>query len=335
MATIEEVARAAGVSTATVSRALRGRSGVSEQTRLRVRKVAEDLHYSISRSASGLATGKTHRVGVLVPYISRWFFGQVLAGAEEILRSAGYDLMLYAVGDQDARERFFRELPLRRSVDAVLVLTLSLSAEETAELRALRVPLGFVGGRMEGFDSVWIDDHGGGALAVRHLINQGHHDIALIHGGTPDALNLPAPHDRRTAYREVLAEHGIPIRESWECAGDFTVSGGRRAMNQILADELRPTAVFAMSDEMAFGAMHALRTHKLAVPREMAIVGFDGHELAECAGLSTVAQPVQEEGGLAAKLLLEQLERNGTESRDVVLPTELVVRSSTTGYDST
>ncbi|SDK77405.1 transcriptional regulator, LacI family [Actinopolyspora mzabensis] len=334
MATIEEVARAAGVSTATVSRALRQQPGVSERTRQRVRTVAEEMNYSISRSASGLATGRTRRVGVLVPFVSRWFFGQVLAGAEEVLRSAGYDLMLYVVGDEEGRERFFRELPLRRSVDAVLVLTLSLSTEESDRLRELDVPLGFVGGRMDGFNSVWIDDHGGGMLAVRHLLNQGHTDIAMIHGGAPDALNLPAPHERCTAFRDAMAEHEIPVRESWLGTGDFSVSGGRRAMNRILADELRPTAVFAMSDEMAFGAMHALRNHKIHVPGEIAIVGFDGHEMSECSGLSTVVQPVRQEGGTAAKLLLEQLEQGSTETRDVVLPTELVVRSSTTGDDS-
>ncbi|ASU78964.1 LacI family transcriptional regulator [Actinopolyspora erythraea] len=334
MATIEEVARAAGVSTATVSRALREQSGVSERTRKRVRTVAEELDYSISRSASGLATGRTRRIGVLVPYVSRWFFGQVLAGAEEVLRSAGYDLMLYVVGDREGRERFFRELPVRRSVDAVLVLTLSLREKEADRLRELGVPLGFVGGRMDGFNSVWIDDYGGGMLAVRHLLNQGNRDIALIHGGAPDSLNLPAPHERCTAFRDAMAEYGVPVRESWLCTGDFSVSGGRRAMNRILADELRPTAVFAMSDEMAFGALHALRDHKLSVPREMMIVGFDGHEMAECSGLSTVVQPVHEEGATAARLLLEQLQQGGDETRDVVLSTELVVRSSTTGHDS-
>ena len=131
MTSIKDVAASVGVSTATVSRALRGLPRVSDETRVRVLKAAAELDYVASPSAAGLATGQTRAVGVIVPFVTRWFFGSVIQGAEELLREAGYDLLLYNLGgDQEARDRVFRGHLLRKRVDAVLVLSLTPTDEE-------------------------------------------------------------------------------------------------------------------------------------------------------------------------------------------------------------
>lgn len=328
---LNDVAERAGVSTATVSRALRGLPVVSEPTRARIVAIAEELGYVISPSASRLASGRTHTVGVVVPYVNRWFFAQVIVGVEQELRSNGYDLLLYNLGGDVGRERFFSEMPLRRRVDAVLVLSLPLSDTEVARLRALRIPIGLVGGRVEAFACVRIDDVAGAATAVRHLVNLGHREIALISGGTDVPMHFTTPLDRRRGYLDVLAEAGIAYSPELEATGDFTVAGGERAMSQLLGRSRRPTAVFALSDEMAFGAMRALRRAGLRVPQDVSVVGFDDHEMADLLELTTVAQPVVQQGAAVARLLLDQLAAGSADPAQQVLslPTQLIVRGST------
>ncbi|USX56262.1 LacI family DNA-binding transcriptional regulator [Lentzea sp. HUAS12] len=333
MADIADVAREAGVSTATVSRALRGLSNVSESTRLRVVAVAERLDYRVSRTASGLATGHTGTVGVVVPHISRWFFGQVITGAERVLRGAGLDLLVYSVDDDASRSRFFTQLPARGRVDAMLVLSLPLAETESAALRGLGVPLAIVGAQSDGFGCVRIDDRHAARVAVRHLVNIGHHRIGLIGGNEDSTLGFTAPGDRLAGYLDVLADAGLERRAEWEAPGLFTARGGEQAMTQLLAASQPPTAVFAMSDEMAIGALKALRRHHLSAPRDISIVGFDDHEMAEALDLTTIAQPVASQGEAVARMLLDQL-KTGKPPEPRILPTHLVVRASTAAPDS-
>lgn len=329
---LTDVAARAGVSTATVSRALRGLPSVTEETRARIKAIADELGYVVSPSASRLASGRTHTVGVVVPYIDRWYFGQVIKGVEQELRMTGYDLLLYNLGDDDGRARFFESMPVRRRVDAVLVLSLPLGESQVARLRSLRLPVGLVGGSVDTFSCVRIDDVAGAATAVRHLVNLGHRDIALISGGTDVPMHFTTPLDRRRGYLDVLAEAGIDYDPGLEAAGDFTIAGGERAMSQLLGRPRRPTAVFALSDEMAFGAMRALRKSGLRVPEDVSVIGFDDHDMSDLLDLTTVSQPVVEQGAAVARLLLDRLAA-GPQTRvaqDVVsLQTHLIVRGST------
>lgn len=328
-ASLSDVANRAGVSTATVSRALRGLPSVAEGTRLRIVRIARELDYTITPSASRLASGRTHTVGVVAPYVNRWFFGQVIFGVEEVLRSKGFDLLLYNLPDATSRDRFFDAMPLRRRVDAVAVLSMPLSQEQAAVLSGLDVPLGLVGTDAEGFACVRIDDVAGASSAVRHLTMLGHRDIAHISGGGPAAHSFTTPRDRARAYRDVLEEAGIGYRPELEAVGDYTVTGGERAMSALLSGATRPSAVFAQSDEMAFGAMRAIRHSGLRVPEDISVVGFDNHELADVLDLTTVEQPVAEQGNLIAQILLDLLESGGDPPPTMTLPTGLVVRGST------
>ncbi|HXV91791.1 MAG TPA: LacI family DNA-binding transcriptional regulator [Pseudonocardia sp.] len=326
---IAKVAELAGVSTATVSRALRGLPHVSESTRARVVEAARTLSYSASPSASTLRSGRTRAIGIVVPFVDRWFFGRVVSGADPVLRANEFDLLLYHLGDDRGRRRFFTELPLRRRVDGLLVLSLNITAEEAAALASLDVPVALVGAECDRFTGVRIDDVESAAKAVRYLIHLGHRDIALISGGREVPLGFLTPLLRRSAYVEVLRSAGIEPSPDLEADGGFTVAGGERAMSELLAARRRPTAVFCESDEMAFGALRTLRKAGLRVPEDVSVIGFDDHEVAEALDLTTVAQPIREQGELAARIILSRLGREQATVPSTVLPTRLVIRGST------
>ncbi len=214
---ITDVARAAGVSASTVSRALRGREGVSEEVRARITAVAASLGYTASRSAAALASGRTSTIGVVAPYVGRWFFGRVLDGAEQVLSDAGYDVLLYNLGSTDARKRFFTRMPARKGVDAVLCLLIP-DEEEAAALRSLGVPLAVtVGGPRPGFTAVGIDDRAGAhprRTAPREpRPPQDRHDLRFQR---PPAVDDTG--ERRRAYLDVRSPRQAPTtirRSKW------------------------------------------------------------------------------------------------------------------------
>jgi len=333
-ASIVDVAARAGVSVATVSRALRDMPNVSRVTRDRVLRAATELEYAASPLASGLVTGRVRAVGVVLPYAGRWFFAEVVRGIEEALREAGYDLVLHVLADERRRAEFFAQLPVRRRVDALLVVALPLDDADVAVLRTLGLPLACVAEPMNGVHGERIDNVAAARLAVQHLINLGHHRIACIGGDLqgPERFNVPGM--RTEGYRRALSDAGIEIRPGWEHDGLFTARGGERAMTALLSQpDGRPTAVFCQSDEMAFGALHALRRSGLSCPEDISIVGIDDHDLADTFDVTTVAQPVVAQGAAAARWLVARLETGNDDDvaqDDVSLhPVRLVLRGST------
>lgn len=329
-ASVDDVAQRAGVSVSTVSRALRDLPGVASHTRERVQRIALELGYTISPSASRLATGKTCSVGVVVPLMHRWFFSQVIAGVAGVLREAGFDLLLFEVGDLEGRNRFFERRTPRGRVDAILVIDLPLAEHEIAALRSLEVPVATLGTRVEGFHSVGIDNTAAATVAVRHLINLGHDRIGLISQENTARAPMPFPENRDRGYRGALAEHGIAYDADLEHRAPFGIDGGAEAMTQLLSVAHPPTAVFVEFDEMAFGAWRALRRAGLRVPDDVSLIGFDDHEMSELLGLTTIRQPVREQGCQAALLLLDALESAAdSEPSEITMPTKLVIRQST------
>ena len=326
---IEDVAKAAGVSTATVSRALRGLEHVSSQTREHVKKIAEELNYSISVTASRLATGKTNSIGVVAPFVNRWYFSEVINGIEQSLREAGMDLLLYNFSQLENRERLFQHQLIRNRVDALIVISLPPTKEELDSMLSLGVPVALIGTHHALCASVAIDDVASARIATQHLVNQGHINIGLISGMPNDPLSFTVPQDRRIGFMQVIEENSLSWSTDQEANGDFTLRSGERAMDELLAKPNRPTAIFVVSDEMAFGAMRAIRRHGLNIPNDISIIGFDGHDMAEFLELTTIEQPVQSIGELAAWALMEQLKNPTMTPPTVTVPTKLVVRNST------
>jgi LacI family repressor for deo operon, udp, cdd, tsx, nupC, and nupG len=334
---INEVADLAGVSTATVSRALSGNGHVSVATRDRVARAAEELGYVVSSNASSLATGRTKNVGVVIPFLNKWFFSSVVQGAESALLSHGYDLTLYNLGGGgDERRSVFEHFLLRKRVDAVIAISLELTTSEVTRLLDLGKPIVGVGGPLPGVRTLSIDDIEVARLATEHLLALGHRDIAHIGGNSDFERDFHLPMNRRVGYEAALEATGISVDPNLFQAADFSIQGGYEAAKQLLGNpRRRPTAVFASSDEMAIGAILAARDLGLRVPQDVSVVGIDDHELSEFFGLSTVAQFPALQGRQAVEILMDQLHpsRESAGSLNTPLPYELLVRSSTARPD--
>jgi len=330
---INEVADLAGVSTATVSRALSGNGHVSPATRERVKDAALQLGYVVSSSASSLATGRSKNVGVVIPFLNRWFYSSVLEGAEQALLGHGYDLTLYNLsGGGDERRSVFEHFLLRKRVDAVIAISLELTADEVTRLLDMNKPIVGVGGPLPGVRTLSIDDVQVARLATEHLLSLGHRSIAHIGGNLASERDFHLPTNRRVGYESALESVGIPIDPELFQAADFTLEGGYNAAKQLLGNpRKRPTAVFAASDEMAIGTILAARDMGLSVPDDVSVIGVDDHELAEFFGLTTVAQFPAEQGRRAVEILMDLLHpgRAALGGGDIPLDFELIVRRTT------
>jgi LacI family repressor for deo operon, udp, cdd, tsx, nupC, and nupG len=277
----EDVAAAAGVSTATVSRAMRGLPRVSPMTRERILAIAEDLGYVASSSASGLATGRTRTVGVLAPYVNRWFFSAALDGVCQELHSRGYNLSLFNLGGglSHNRERAFNRTMVQKHIDALLVLCTFLTDDEIEHLYQVDMPLVVVGGPMTGCPSVAIDNCAAAEQATRYLISLGHKDIGLLHGDHDSVLTFAVPILRTQGFKNSMVRAEIPIRKEWDRCGNFTAVSGQHAFVSLWgAPGPKPTAIFCASDEMAFGVIFEARRLGISVPGDLSIIGIDDHE---------------------------------------------------------
>jgi DNA-binding LacI/PurR family transcriptional regulator len=332
MSILADVARIAGVSKSTASRALSGRGYVSEDTRRRVEAAASELGYVVSSTAASLVTGRTRNVAVVIPYINRWYFAEVLEGIEAALIRAGYDLTLYRLStDRDLRRRVFDYFLVRKRVDAVISVTIDLSPHEVQMLQSLGKPLVGIGGRIDGIPSLSIDDVETARLATEHLISLGHRRILHIGGDQNEQMDFRVHSQRYTGFSRALADAGIVIDDDFREA-DFSIEGGFTVGLAVLGDpRTRPTAIFAGCDEIAIGVMVAARQLGISVPNELSVIGVDGHPLSAMFGLTTLVQEPGAQGARAVELLLSQLDHADAPPPDehVLLPTTLAVRTST------
>ncbi|MFS0866102.1 LacI family DNA-binding transcriptional regulator [Microbacterium sp. 179-B 1A2 NHS] len=327
MTGIDDVARAAGVSTATVSRALSGRGRISDATRVRVRAAAADLGYVVSSAASTLATGRTANIGVVVPLLDRWFFSNVLDGIASVLAAHGYDITLYSMGDDPVQRDRVLDVSLRRGrVDGLIVLSLDLADDELDRLLGLELPIVGLGATSARLPVLRVDDSAVARVATEHLLSLGHRRIAHIGFSRAGDPGFDIPSLRRAGFAAAMTDAGIP--DPRFAAADFTIEDGHRAAADLLGGPDRPSAIFAASDEMAFGALFAARERGLDVPGDLSVIGVDGHEMSGFFGLTTVAQFPHAQGERAGEAIRRLVEA-GAAPADTALPFDLVVRSST------
>jgi DNA-binding LacI/PurR family transcriptional regulator len=330
---IEDVASLAGVSKATVSRALSGRGYVSVETRAKVSDAAHRLGYVVSSSASSLVTGRTNNVGVIIPRINQWFFGSILEGVERALLDRGYDLMLYNVSKTvEERSKVFEYFLVRKRVDAVIAVTLEITPAETERLVGLGKPIAGIGGPLEGIPTVSIDDVAAARLATEHLLLLGHHDIVHVGGDVDEQMDFHVHSKRQKGFLEALTAAGLPHDEDSFLATRFDIPGGYRVGKQLLGDpRRRPTAIFAAADEVAIGVILAARELGISVPDDLSVIGIDNHPLSDMFGLTTVEQRPDLQGEHAVDWVIRQLEQPGwsPDAGHAFAPTRLVMRSST------
>lgn len=332
MAGIKDVAERAGLSIATVSRALSGRGHVSPKSRARAQAAAADLGFVPSYQASSLASGRNYNIGLVVPSVHRWYFASVVEGVSAALLDAGYDLTLYNITERsERRQSVLNDFLLRKRVDAVIAVALALTESEIAQMLAIHRPIVGIGGPLPGASTIRIDDHGLAEAAVNHLIRLGHTRIAHLTGDSTYEQDFKIPRTRLAGYEKAMLAAGLSVRPEWTVTADFTVQGAYAAARSLLGGVTeRPTAVFAASDEMAIGAILAARDFGLRIPDDLSVIGMDGHELGALFGLTTIDQDPRGQGALAVRLLLEGLDGGSDQAvLDTEYPTKFVIRSST------
>lgn len=328
-ATIEDVARRAAVSVATVSRALRGLPNVAPSTRARVLAAASDLQYVADPSASRLAGGRSLTIGLVVPLLGQWVYSQIFSGVEGVVTADGYDVLPFTLSGPGGVERFVDTLPFRKRVDGMVLADAPLDDAQFARVAAAGVLLVTIGSFGPGVSGLAIDNVAAARLAVGHLTGLGHRRIAIIGGVDDDPFHFSTPVDRFRGYQEGLAAADVVPDPRLVAPGNFSLEGGAEAMHRLLALEDPPTAVFASSDEMAIGALQVSRDAGLRVPEDLSIVGVDDHDVSEYVGLTTIRQDVVGQGERAASMLLERLTGRTTEVVQEIYPTRLVVRRTT------
>jgi len=326
--TIKQVARRAGVSVATVSRVLNDKGPVAEETRRRIREVAEKLRYVPHGAARSLITNKTNTLGVLLPDIYGEFFSEIIRGMDHAARGRGYHLLVSSShGDKGEIEAVLRAT--RGRVDGLIVMSPDVDVQTLQANLPETLPIVMLNCRANGtvFDSITVDNYVGAFEMVRHLAGLGHRRIALVKG-PPNNYDA---RERLRAYRDATRALSIERSKELEIDGDFTEEAGHRAGERIAALKPRPTAIFATNDAMAIGVLSALHEAGLDIPREMSVAGFDDIPICRFISppLSTVHVAIPELGGRAIERLIHAIETKNTHRRrQEMLPTTLIVRSS-------
>ena len=310
----------------TVSRVINGSASVSEATRRRVLDVVAELGYEPNATARALSTGRTRSVGVIAPFFTRSSVIERLRGVAPMLAAAGYQLVLFDVERPEQRAGVFRSVIGR--VDGLLSISLAPSKADQRRLAAAGIPVVLVDQAHDGLPTVTVDDVEGGRLATSYLLELGHRRIAFA-GDTVDGVHGASASSRRcVGYQRALGEAGVTIRSDL-----IKLRPHGRESAAIARDLLElaspPTAVFAASDLQALAMLDALEALGARVPDDLSVIGFDDVELARYAGLTTVAQPLEDSGTRGAELLLAALEGEDVLQPRQHLPLELVVRGTT------
>jgi len=325
IATIQDVAAEAGVSTATVSRTLSKPSVVAKATREAVLAAVERTGYRVNATASNLRRQRTGSVIALVPNLSNPFFSQILSGVSSVLREAGYGLLVADTqAGPDAEGRLSSYLQSGMA-DGIILLDGTLSAEPLN--LPSRPPVILACEWMEGdLPSVRTDNARGARLAVQHLVEMGHRHIGHITGPQGNVLS----ETRLAGFHAALAEHGLSAREDWIFDGDFSLDSGAAAAQTWLQLADRPSALFCASDEMAIGFMGAVQHQGIAVPKDVSVVGFDNIEVVGHLSppLTTIRQRRTQIGERAARMLLDMIDAGSLNGPSDVIEVELIERGS-------
>ncbi|MCC6616073.1 MAG: LacI family DNA-binding transcriptional regulator [Anaerolineae bacterium] len=325
--TIYDVAAAAGVSYSTVSRVLNGFEFVKESTRVKVMDAAERLGYVANLQARGLAGGRSNIIGLLVPVLDNSYVSEVMMGIDEALARAGFNLMLFTTHRHAGKEQQYAST-IASMTDGLILLVPLESPIYLNAIRERNYPHVLVDQTDESGASASVSGTNwhGAYEATQHLIMLGHRRIGVITG----LLELSSARERLNGYRAALQDYAIPIDESLIVEGDYLQPRGYEAAQELLKLRERPSAIFAMNDLSALGAMDAIRESGLSIPEDISLVGFDDIPQAAITHpkLTTVRQPLVQMGRIAVRLLLEQLDHPGSPPGHETLATQLVIRAS-------
>lgn len=328
MATIRDVAEQAGVSIATVSRVLNKQTPVSPATRKKVEQAIKQLNYQPNYLGRNLRRSETRIILLVLQNISNSFYSKVIKGIEDLGHKYGYSVLICNTDSEPERERSFLDLLVNRLVDGVILMEPEVDSEELTEI-GKDYPIVQCCEYKEGavVPHISIDNIAAGHTAVNHLIKLGHKRIGMI-----SAYNrLLSALQREEGYKRALAEAGIEFDPNLIKYGSYGFTGGLRACKEFLKMEEKPTAVFAVSDITAIGAIKAIKEEGLKIPEDIAVVGFDNTSIASMYDpqLTTISQPRYDLGKISMEILLQLIEGKSLASKDLYLEHELIIREST------
>ena len=329
MTTIREVAESAGVSHATVSHVINNTRLVSQETRQRVLAAMDALNYRPNALARSLRQGKTNTLGLVLPDSANPFFAEISRSIEDEAFQKGYSVFLCNTELDTERELFYVDVLSKKQVDGIIFVAAGDQADSLDFLMRRKMPVVMIDRDVPNVavDAVLTDNKLGGYLATRHLLELGHTRIACIAG--PSSITPSA--ERIIGYRRALEEAGIAYDERLILRGDYHAQSGMEITHSILRMDPRPTAIFALNDLMALGALRAAAEGGCAVPGDLAVVGYDDLDIARFTNppLTTIAQPKKEVGARAVSMLVDRISRKGDPPGRLVLPPELIIRRST------
>ncbi|SDW78438.1 LacI family DNA-binding transcriptional regulator [Paenibacillus sp. CF384] len=326
---IKDVARLAGVSVTTVSRVLNGEKYVKDDLKRKVNQAIEELGYAPSHIARSLVRNKTNLIGVIVPDITSSFYATILSSIEEAASANDYNLLVCNISEDIDKEYKYLNVFQEMRVEGIIIMHEKINEEIRSLIHKMKIPVIFssVKPMDQQFVSVIVDDYKAAYDATSYLIELGHEEIGFIGG---DMRDITSGQNRYSGYRNALASKGIRIIHEHIRFGDYKVKSGYAQMKELLRVSQRPTAVFAVSDDMAVGAMNCIRDHNLRVPEDISVIGFDGSQLTELTRptLTSMEQPIHEMGKETMRILLHQVETGEVPSGDLVLEHRLVARES-------
>ena len=329
MATIKDVAAAAGVSFTTVSHVVNNSRPVSADVRAKVEHAIRQLHYVPSAVARSLKARSTATIGLVVPNTTNPYFAELARGIEDGCSRNGYCVFFCNSDDDPAKQRNYLRVLQEKRIDGLIIASAGEDSVLASSLTDTREPFVIVDRNIEGLsaDLVQIDHERGAYLATKHLLELGHVRIGCITGPVAAAVSAMRVH----GFIRAMAERGIDIEPSAIAESDFSGTGGQEAAGRLF-DEVRPTAIFACNDMMGIGALRAAAERGIRVPQQCSIIGFDDIEFSNytCPALSTVGQSVRALGEAAAQMLIERISGavSGPTRRRVITP-RLVLREST------
>ncbi len=328
--TLEDIARMSGVSRSTVSRVINGDRNVNNQTRQKVQNIIQSINFQPNLAARGLAVGRTSVIGLVIPtgIISIFtdpYFPLVIQGVAAACNALGYSVMLW-LAEPEYERKTINQILYNGIVDGVIVSSMVMDEPLIGKLIESKRPFIMIG-RSRTYDQlhyVDADNHAGAYQGVSHILRSGRRRVAIING----PLNTVVGSERYEGYQQALRERGVQFLPELVREGEFTEMSGYLAMKSLLSQH--PDAVFASSDAMAFGAMRAIQEAGLRIPEDIAVVGFDDIPTAATSKppLTTVRQPIQRTGSVAAETLIDLIEHPDPQPRRIVLTTELVIRNS-------
>ncbi len=329
MITIKDIARAAGVSPATVSRALNDSPLLRQETKARIRRLAAELGYEKNELARGLVKGVSGAIGLIIPDITNPFFADIARGVEKVAQARGYGVLLCTTEGDPQLEKAHLQLLRRKRVDGLLLTSVTAEDPHLQELVRAGIPFVLVSRLVRTLDAPFVvgDDRHGARLAVEHLVSLGHDKIGFIGG----PANVQSSQDRMETYKAVLSEHGLPLHPRWAVFASFTQEAGREWGRALLSRKDRPTAIFAANDLIALGVMEAAEELGVRIPEELSLVGYNNISYAALPRiqLTTVAQPASEMGEIAAEYIMDLIDGKARPKLRKVLRPSLVVRRTT------